>query len=205
VFVDDFRDADPALDPWLAGEGRQGLAWVAPAGQEPWHIQPAGDRPCLSAMGTTGPTWMLTVQGEDWADYTVTYEYSNAYNQGGAGVLLRANEATEGYLVAILGGRIARRSRKDGGEIVETVLATGQVAVPRAGRGKCHFSIETTGRGVRICGDQQGDGVPELEAVDASPEAIPAGRLGVYSRSANQWHRTDLVGIRVQLEPTGAE
>jgi len=199
VFVDDFADGDTAADPWLAGKHQKGLAWTAPPGQEPWRIEPAGDGACLSAIGREGQTWMLTAEGDDWADVTLLYKYRNAYNQQGGGVLLRANRAGEGYLVDIVGGRIVRRNKDANGQLIETVLATGNVPVPRAGEGECHFAVETTPQGVRITADAGGDGQPELSAIDASPEAVPAGRLGVYCDMANPWHRTDVVGIKLTV------
>jgi hypothetical protein len=143
---------------------------------------------------------LLTTEGDDWADVRVLYEYSNAYNRKGGGVLLRAGADTQGYLVDVVGGRIVRRTKGAGGKIAETVLATGEVPVPRTGPGQCHVAIRTTAEGTHITADAQGDGTPELSALDPAPEAIPAGRLGVYCDLANPWHRTDVTGIRVTVE-----
>jgi hypothetical protein len=200
VFVDDFADGDIAADPWLAGEHRKGLAWVAPPGQPPWQIQPAGDRPSLSAIGRRGPSWMLTTESDDWADLRLLYEYSNAYNLQGGGVLLRAGTDTEGYLVDVIGGRIVRRQKDADGKMTETVLATGEVPVPRTGPGRCHVAVKTTAEGVEITADSEGDGHPELSATDSTPEAIPAGRIGVYCDLPNPWHRTDVIGIRLTVD-----
>ncbi len=200
VFVDDFADANTSVDPWLAGTHRKGLAWVAPGGQPAWRIQPAGDRICLSAQGQPGPSWMLTTEGDAWADVTLLLEYSNAYNQQGGGVLLRANTDTEGYLVDIVGGRIVRRKKDAKGQIVAMVLATGSVPVPRHGPGQCRFAVKTTAAGVRISADAEGDGQPELLAVDATPDAITSGRLGVYCDSPNASHRTDVTGVKLTVD-----
>jgi hypothetical protein len=200
VFVDDFADANTSVDPWLAGVHRKGLAWVAPKGQPSWRIQAAGDRICLSAQGQQGPSWMLTTEGDAWADVTLLFEYSNAYNRQGGGVLLRANADTEGYLVDIVGGRIVRRRKSADGQIVETVLATGSVPVPRRGIGQCHFAIKTTATGVQISADADGDGRPELSAVDTTSNAIASGRLGVYCDSPNASHRTDVVDVKVTVD-----
>lgn len=200
MFVDDFADANTSVDPWLAGVHRKGLAWVVPKGQPPWRIQPADDRICLSAQGQQGPSWMLTTEGDAWADVTLRLEYSNAYNGQGGGVLLRANAETEGYLVDIVGGRIVRRKRDADGKISETVLATGSVPMPRRGVGQCHFAIKTITAGVQISADADGDGRPELSAVDTTSNAIVSGRLGVYCDSPNASHRTDVVGVKVTVD-----
>jgi hypothetical protein len=202
VFVDDFIDGTTAADPWLDGKHQKGLSWVAPEGQTPWRIGTAGDRPCLTAIGRQGRSWMLTAEGDDWADVDVVYEYHNAYNGQGGGVLLRASAATEGYLVDLVGGRIVRRTRGPDGEMVETVLATGEVPVPRAGSGKCRVAIRSHGKEVTITADAEGDGRPELAATDKGPHLIEAGRIGVFTDSPTPWHRTDLTGIRVTVERT---
>jgi len=199
VFADDFVDGNTAADPWLDGKGQKGLSWVAPDGQEPWRIGTIVERPCLTAIGRKGLSWMLTAEDDDWADVSVLYEYHNAYNQQGGGLLLRASGATEGYLVDLVAGRIVRRNRGADGKMIETVLATGEVPVPRAGPGQCRVAIRSDAEGVKIADDADADGRPELAAVDKAAQAIEAGRIGVFTDSPTPWHRTDVTGIRVTV------
>jgi len=199
LYLDDFADGNTAVDPWLAGNNQLGLSWEAMEGQAAWHIQAVGDKPGLSIQGTKGPAWMITTNGDDWADVFVRLEFFNAYNTQGAGVLLRANAATEGYLLDIGAGRILKRKKDATGQIVETVLVKRRSLLPRFGSGRCQFTIRKTAKGVRIIADTQGDGRAELDAED-TVDVITAGRVGLYGDSLNGSHRTDITAVKITVE-----
>lgn len=202
VYADDFRDANLDEDPWLGGVGMRGLAWSAPEGQTPWKLRAvaSGDgefRAIFSAQGLKDETWMMAANCGEWADGKATVTVTNAYNQAGSGILLRGNEATEGYLVDWVKGRITLRKRGTDETIAETELAqSASILGPKDGRTMV-VSIARGSGGVKITVTDEA-GAELLEAVDKT-SAFPKGRLALFNRSSNGSHRTDFDAVKLEL------
>jgi len=204
VYVDDFLDGSIAADPWLSGEGQLGLSWAPTEGQKPWEEQklndPDGDPAAFSSLGQKGESWMIAEQGDDWRDIKVNTRIRNAYNNLGAGVLLRGNAQTEGYLIDLAQGRITARKLDAAGNIAEKKLASnGENYLPRTMYRDFVYQIEDTASGVKISLDADGDGVIDLEALHEN-SYFNAGRIGLYNNSKNGSHRTDVTNVKVNLK-----
>lgn len=204
-YLDDFRDANLDEDPWLSGAGQRGIAWSVLGDQQPWAFRTLPDEEgkravIFSPQGVKGASWMFSNIEELSGDAKVRLAVSNAYNQGGAGVLLRANRETEGYLVDLAGGRIVRRSKDAGGQITETVLVEGASLLPRTGPRTFEISLSKEGGGVKIAVDADADGSVDLEADDTAG-GISSGGLALYNLSGNGSHRTDFRQVDYTLSP----
>jgi len=203
-YLDDFRDANLDEDPWLAGAGQRGIGWSVQGEQSPWGFRAFPDEEGklavhLTAQGLKGATWMFSNVENQSGDAKIRLTVSNAYNQGGAGVLLRANRETEGYLVDVAAGRIVRRSKDAGGQIAETILVEGTPLLPRTGPRTFEISLSKEGNGVKIAVDADADGSADLEAEDKT--AIPTGGLALYNLSGNGSHRTDFKNVEYAIAP----
>lgn len=203
IYLDDFLDGNVAADPWLSGNGQIGIAWSEPEGQKTWRYEQLsdseGDPAAFSPIGIKGESWMVTEQGKDWEELEVTTRIRNAYNDLGAGVLLRGNEKTEGYLVDVAKGRIVARKLRADGTIAEKELANNsENYLPRTMYRTFVYRIENTPEGVKISLDADGDGAIELEALDKD-HYFHSGQVGLLNDSKNGSHRTDVTYVEVKL------
>jgi len=204
-YVDDFRDANLDEDPWLAAVGQRGIAWTAMGEQMPWGFRSVPDeegKPAVlfTPQGLKGASWMFSNIEDQKGDARIRLIVANAYNQGGSGVLLRANRQTEGYLVDLAGGRIVRRSMDAAGQIAETVLVQGAPLLPRTGFRTFAIALSKEGSGVKISVDADADGSPDLEA-EEKPAIFQAGGLALYNLSRNGAHRTDVKNLEYAVPP----
>lgn len=202
IYLEDFKDANLDEDPWLAGDGQKGLAWSVPEGQSAWKLRAVPDKeggfhPTLSPQSVKDVSWMVASNCGEWDDGRVTLTLTNAYNQVGAGVLLRANKDTEGYLVDLVKGRIVLRKKEADGKIGEKVLAEGPALLDRTNTATFVVAVAHDGGGVKITVATEG-GKTALEAVDPS-SAFAKGGLALYNQSANGSHRTDFDAVKIEL------
>lgn len=203
VYLEDFKDADLAKDPWLNGNGQEGLAWVAGTGLPTWNLKtivPSGGtrRTIMSPQTFIGPVWMLTTEGANWADYTVTEVARNAYNTASGGLLVRANDAGEGYLVDYVKGQIILKKIVSG-VMSETVLATGSPLLTAANARTFKVIVATAGNSASIKVDADANGSFELEAMEAT-ESFAAGRAATYNASVSSSHCTTVESVRVDVQ-----
>lgn len=206
IFVEDFKDGNLSTDPWLNGNAQTGMSWSPPAGQKPWKIKNLsrdGLLPGLSSQGFKGDSWMISQSGDDWADMTLTLNVRNAYNKSGAGILLRGNANTEGYLINLADGSVTVRKQDSAGKMHEQVLVTGENLLPRVGAETYVISIKDGFDGTTITVDKGADGNADITALDPEKH-LKAGSIALYNHSHNGSHRTDIVDIRVDLERKGA-
>lgn len=203
VYLDDFLDGSIAADDWLNGPGQQGLSWVAPDGQKSWGAQKlsdaSGDPAAFSGLGIKDESWMIS-EVADLQDIVVTQRIRNAYNDRGAGVLLRGNAATEGYLVDLATGTISARKLDSGGSIASKELASnGENYLPRTMYRTFVYAVTDTPAGVKITLDADGDGTVDVEAIDEN-RTFAQGAIGLYNNSKNGSHRTDVTNVEVALQ-----
>lgn len=202
IYMEDFKDANLDEDPWLAGDGQKGLAWSAPDGQTPWKLRAVADKeggfhPTLSPQSIKDVSWMFASNCAEWSEGKVTLTLTNAYNLAGAGVLLRANKDTEGYLVDLVKGQIVLRKKGAEGKIEETVLATGPGLLQRIDSLTFVITIANDGGGVKITAGVEG-GKTVLEAADPSA-SFAKGGFALYNLSVNGSHRTDVDAVKIEL------
>jgi len=202
TLVDDFKDANLDEDPWLAGDGQKGLAWSVPDGQTGWKLRAVADKeggfhPTLSPQSVKDVSWMVASNCGEWSDGKITITLTNAFNQAGAGVLLRANKESEGYLVDLVKGQITLRKKGAEGKIEETVLASGPGLLQRTDTVTMVIAIANDGGGVKITAGVEG-GKTALEAVDKSA-TFAKGGLSLYNLSTNGSHRTDFDAVKMEF------
>lgn len=197
LFVEDLKDGNKALDPWLDGPNQSGMSWQPVKGFGPWHIAFNNNKHRLTAQGVKGDAWLICQEGGDWVDFTVIALAQNAYNKNRAGLLLRANDNLEGYFVDLAKGKIVKRQKDAAGKIQETVLKSGKELLPRRGEQTYKVSITNTPEGPKISVDSGGDGTVELEAVDNRKTPIKKGGLALMNHSHNGSHRTDWHHLKV--------
>lgn len=199
TFIDDFKDASLAADPWLNGPGQAGLSWSPPPDQASWVIRSNGEECWLTAVGRAGESWMLANEGGDWSSVKVESRIRNTGNRTRTGVLLRANADLEGYLVDLARGQVLRRVKQDDGDVAEIVLATARGFLPSDGEREFIFAIEDSHRGTRITLDVDADGTVDLQALDDTDPPVEAGTIALVSDSPNSWQSTDWLEFEVKL------
>jgi hypothetical protein len=201
TWLDDFKDGDRAVDPWLAGKQQAGLSWTAPEGQSAWSINPSDGKNKLSAISINGLTRMRAEQGGDWTDFSVRALTLNAYNTLGAGVVLRAGPGMEGYWVDLVHARIVRMDKDADGNLRETELAAADNLLPRLEAREVLIRIIDTPQGPEIQVDAHADGTVEMKAVDTAANPIRKGGLELFNHSSNGSHRTDWLRVEVKTTP----
>jgi len=199
VFVDDFEDGHWAdVDPRLDGPGQQGLRWRQadlPDGYYVTHGTPLDRNALCSPAGTAGEqetVWLLSDQGDDWADYTFEFLASSccAATSGGP-VVLAVDEWTNYRLdIADGSGRLIRAMTDADGRHAETLLAEEPaLTLPDFGAQAYRVAVAHGSEGITIQVDAGADGAVKLSWCDTDPLAVKRfarGGVGFHTDAADE-------------------
>jgi len=207
--VDDFEDGHyKDVDPWLQGPNQQGLSWNQDVGAAFKHYVTNDDtilnrNSLLDPLGATGQqrvSWISSVQGSDWADYTFEFTAHNAYLVIGSGPVVLAVDQDNYYWLDISrdNGRLIRTM---GGN--STVLATSSaIQMPHSGEQTYKISVSHVSGDIRIEVDVNPDGNPDFSYTDTDPTAaatFTAGGVAFHNDTDSVYHKIRYDDITVTV------
>lgn len=192
VYVDDFEDGHyNDVDNWLNAAGQQGLSWYRPdPAAFKYFVQ---NHTGLSRNALLAPTgisgqqriaWLFSEQGNDWAEYDLTFRAYNSYCTHGTGPVILAQNENNCYWIDI-GRDTGKLIRIMNG--VSTELATDvDLRLPHSGTKIYKVSVRQVATGIAVSVDVGNDNSVDFSYTDTDATArstFAAGGIGLHENN----------------------
>ena len=195
------------MDDWLNDVATQGLSWYRPAGYDTYKstvMMGSYARQSLfapvGASGQSRVSWLISEQGDDWAEYDLSFSAYNSYVTIGSGVTVLTIDEDNAYWIDISrdNGRLIRIMNG-----VSTVLATSaSIELPHKGARSYLVNVRQTGSGIEISVDADGNGSVDLTYTDTDSTAIStftAGGIGIHDDTPSVYTRLQFDAFQVDV------
>lgn len=209
IFVDDFEDGHyNDVDPWLNDVSQQGLSWYRPAGYDAYRayvkLSDGLTRQALfSPYGASGQQrvcWLISEQGDNWAEYDLKFSAHNEYLASGSGVTVLTADEDNAYWLDI-GKNSGRLIRILNG--TEEVLTTSTaIKMPNSGTRDYLVKVRQSGAGITIEVDADQNGSIDLAYTDDDPAAMAAltsGGIGIHDDTDAHYHHIQFDDFEVNV------
>ena len=217
TFLEDWDDGSYLdVDDWLQDENTQGLSWWYPSGDTykyyiRYNESYLDDNSLWTGNGAASQTknqWLISEQGEDWADYTFEFDVYNGYCQDGEGPLVLAIDEDNCYWIDI--------SYNNGGNLVRIMDGTPSTLAsdsdiemsyvgpsPNGVRYRITVEHVTGPDGIKIEVDKGADDSVELSYTDTDEDAVEdftAGGVGFHCESESLYYGARYDDIEVNVD-----